>query len=541
MAARARATSTADSETARLRSHLESARQRLANLVVRGLAGQASDQYIALVEEARAAREDAERALAERSASFNIELSSQRAGLDDVRRALPAGSVLVSFIRHLQSPLAGSVRPRPASARSADGDGIASYIAFVTRSNGGLVVLPLGSARVVDELVSAWRADIIAEPARPRRERAPSRAERVSGERLRNAIWDPIAAHLAGATSVFVVADDLLSLVPIGALPGARAEFVLEEGPTIHYLSAERDLLRPAYAADRTSGRGLLAVGGPSFDDGSTLDRASNPPARMSGPATHALRVAPVNCGTFQTMNFNALAGTVDEVRDVARLWADGRGRVSDSVRLLVATDATERVFKSEAPHHEVIHLATHGFFLGSSCVSATESLRAVGGLAPASGRRLSQTFVPADSPLLLSGIALAGANRRASARANEEDGILTAEEVSALDLSGVRWAVLSACDTGLGEIRSGEGVFGLRRAFQIAGAHTVIMSLWSVEDDATRQWMRALYEGRLQRTLSTADAVREASLTVLKSRRAAGQSTHPFYWAAFVAAGDWR
>ena len=142
---------------------------------------------------------------------------------------------------------------------------------------------------------------------------------------------------------------------------------------------------------------------------------------------------------------------------------------------------------------------------------------------------------------MLLSGLALAGANRRAQAKPDEDDGILTAEEVASLDLSGVEWAVLSACDTGVGEIKAGEGVFGLRRAFQVAGARTVVMSLWSVEDQATRAWMRALYEGRFQRKLSTADAVHQASLAVLRDRRANGQSTHPFFWAAFVAAGDWR
>jgi len=112
---------------------------------------------------------------------------------------------------------------------------------------------------------------------------------------------------------------------------------------------------------------------------------------------------------------------------------------------------------------------------------------------------------------------------------------------VASLDLSGTEWAVLSACDTGVGEIKAGEGVFGLRRAFQVAGARTVIMSLWSVDDQSTRAWMRALYEGRFQRHLSTADAVHQASLTVLRDRRARGLSTHPFFWAAFVAAGDWR
>jgi CHAT domain-containing protein len=157
-----------------------------------------------------------------------------------------------------------------------------------------------------------------------------------------------------------------------------------------------------------------------------------------------------------------------------------------------------------------------------------------VGGLAGAPPR-------PTENPLLLSGLALAGANRRASASADGDDGILTAEEVAGLDLSGVEWAVLSACDTGVGEIAAGEGVFGLRRAFQIAGARSVIMSLWSVEDQSTRAWMRALYEGRFDRNRSTADAAHEASLAILRDRRSKGLSTHPFYWAAFVVAGDWR
>src|SRR4029079_2870785 len=139
-------------------------------------------------------------------------------------------------------------------------------------------------------------------------------------------------------------------------------------------------------------------------------------------------------------------------------------------------------------------------------------------------------------NPLALSGLAFAGANVRAAA-VTGDDGILTGEEVAGLNLQGSEWAVVSAFDTGLGEIRAGEGVFGLRRAFQIAGAKTVIMSLWSVDDEATRVWMRALYQGRLARHLDTADAVHEASLSVLRQRRAAHQSTHPFYWAAFVAA----
>jgi len=163
-----------------------------------------------------------------------------------------------------------------------------------------------------------------------------------------------------------------------------------------------------------------------------------------------------------------------------------------------------------------------------------------VGGLASATSTTDVRT--PLSEHLFsLSGLALAGANNRSSGEPGAEDGILTAEEVVSLNLEGVEWAVLSACDTGLGRIRAGEGIFGLRRAFQIAGVRTVIMSLWAVDDEATRLWMQSLYEGRLTRHLSTARAVRDASIAMLSYRRTKGLSTHPFFWAGFVAAGNWR
>jgi CHAT domain-containing protein len=161
------------------------------------------------------------------------------------------------------------------------------------------------------------------------------------------------------------------------------------------------------------------------------------------------------------------------------------------------------------------VHLATHGFVLDPGCVVA--------------------------NPLLRSGLALAGANARATAAAGEEDGILTAEEIASLELSGVEWAVLSACEGGTGEVVDGEGVLGLCRAFRVAGARTVLLSLWPVEDDAARRWIRELYQARLGRGRSTDRAVAEASLYCLRRLRERRQYPHPYLWTSFVAAGDWR
>ncbi len=146
-----------------------------------------------------------------------------------------------------------------------------------------------------------------------------------------------------------------------------------------------------------------------------------------------------------------------------------------------------------------------------------------------------------AESPLLRSGLVLAGANRRAETSRDEDDGILTAEEIAGLDLSAAQWAVLSACDTGRGDLQAGEGVVGLRRAFQVAGARTVILSLWPVLDNVAADWMAELYRGKFVRGDTTATSVRAASRSLLAARRAAGQSTHPLYWSGFIATGDWR
>jgi CHAT domain-containing protein len=215
-------------------------------------------------------------------------------------------------------------------------------------------------------------------------------------------------------------------------------------------------------------------------------------------------------------------------------LWK--KGNRQEPATELAGIEASEAAFKAMARGKRVLHVAAHGFFLEGSCPAITEQT--------AVERREVTEFVPAlagENPLLLSGLALAGANHRDAAAADEEDGILTAEEVAALDLSGVEWAVLSACGTGLGQIEPGEGVFGLRRAFQLAGARTLIVSLWPVEDDASRRWMESLYRARFVEGQGTAEAVRLATRKQLEHRRDRGLSTHPFYWAGLVAAGDWR
>jgi len=516
----------------RLAQALTSAYQRLANLTVRGPGNDPPEQYRKLLDEARQEKEQAERALAKKSTSFQQEQTRNQIAFAEVAASLASGDALVAFAHynHYEAASRKPISPIP------------SYLVLVQR--GGErepTLVPLGTAKEIEALVARWSEEaakgVMISGRSPKQTGA---AYRKAGETLRRKIWDPVATHLQKATRVFIVPDGALNLVNLAALPVGQSDYLMETGPLIHYLSAERDLVPSETPAIK--GEGLLALGDPAFDE-TTLFAALDSKSRKSAASGEAVAMASryrgerSNCGDFQSMRFEPLPASEHEVKEIVSLWTRGSGTAT--VIDLTGAAASEAAFKEQASGKRVLHLATHGFFLAGRCPSALASARGVGGV-----KAVAQDEPPpvtGDNPLLLSGLALAGANHRALAKPEEDDGILTAEEIAAMNLSGVEWAVLSACETGVGKVEAGEGVFGLRRAFQMAGAGTLIMSLWSVEDESARQWMRALYEGRLVKKLSTAESVRAASLEVLRIRRQKSQSTHPFFWAAFVAAGDWR
>lgn len=514
LAARARSTTSIDPQLAALNVALDAARQRFANLMLRTLQG-GDPIPRAILDQARQQKEDAERELAGRSAAVQAELTRARAGLAGVRAALPTQSAMVSFVRYERTVVLKS--PRTPTLRM-----VPSYIAFVIRSNSSDVsAVPLGSAISLETIVKSWRDEAargaITLDLPPK---AAENAYRTVGDRLRRRMWDPLTPHLAGISRVFIVPDGALNFVSVVALPTPGGAYLGEGPQVLHYLSTERDLIPTAAAAEA---RGMLAVGGPAFGSPGTAKATALRASSSNGALSP--------CEDLRSRYFHALPGSTNEAAEVARIWSTGD---TGDAMLLTGRAATETAVKRAVAGRQIVHFATHGFFLSPRCAIAPAGPRT--GLS-ASSTRAS----PTESPLLLSGLAFAGANNRRPATASQDDGILTAEEVAGLNLQSAEWAVLSACETGLGEIKAGEGVFGLRRAFQIAGARTVIMSLWAIDDDATLNWMSALYRARISKRLNTADAMHDAGLAMLRDRRARGQSTHPFYWAGFVAAGDWK
>jgi CHAT domain-containing protein/tetratricopeptide (TPR) repeat protein len=550
MAARRRATHWAREAGARdLVTELSDASSELARLVLRG--GEDADAATAVrAEAARLRRESAERDLSRRSRSFRRDRGRAALGLDDVIDALPASSALVAFTQYDHLP----------GGRDAGAGGVVpSYLAFVLTAAHEPRVVRLGAASAIDTLVFRWHSE--AARGTLRRSPSPQAAEascRAAGRTLRAAIWDPLAPWLTGVGRVFVVPDGSIHLVNFSALPAGASAYLVESGPIFHTLTAERDLVPDGGFAP---GHGLLAVGGVDFDSATSLDTGNAElfaTARPAG-APAPFRGDPPDCPAFHSIRFAPLPASGEEVDDVVAIWESGAQPAETALRLRGPT-AGEEAVKRLAPGRRIVHLATHGFVLGGACAAAATGARGIGGLRPRSTsadvgrsiRRLDDAWMrppgaatladeAVDNPLLRSGLALAGANRRDEASEGEDDGILTADEVAAMDLEGVEWAVLSACDTGIGEAHAGEGVFGLRRAFLVAGARTVVTSLWTVRDEVVRAWSEALYRARFHDGLDTAAAVQRADRRLLETRRSAGESTHPFFWAAFVAAGEWR
>ena len=470
-----------DPEVARLLKEMDKARADL--LAVEQAAPDKQNNKDAIIE-ATDRMEKIERELADRSAELRNDERVSAVRLEDLRHSLPAHSVLISYVAYKRYAVE---KVDPARTRTP------AYMAFVLKPDSEQIrVYDLGDAKPIDDLVARARASADAEAhagglGAVRNERQ----WREAAEALRQRVWDPLRAEFGDAKLALVVPDGVLNLVPFSGLPDGKG-YLVEHGPVIHILSSERDLV-PVEGARKKAG--LLAFGNPAFEQAA------------DGVLVSGLRDAGIPCENLDKVAFRPLPGTAAEIDDIRAEWQ--RWKSGEPSALETGAEATRARFLEEAPHSRVLHIATHAFLFDSRC----------GG----------------GNPLLRSGLVFAG-----SPHAGEAS-ILTAQQIASMDLSGVDWAVLSACNTGNGELHDGEGVLGLERAFREAGARSVVMALWPVDDNLTHQFMHELYAQRLGLHASTADAVWNAERKLLLARRAARKSTHPWYWAGFVGSGAWE
>jgi CHAT domain-containing protein/lipopolysaccharide biosynthesis regulator YciM len=452
--------------------------------------------------------------LARRSAPLRTlaALPSPATIVDRVAEALPKDGALVEFIAYMDHPY----EPTPSNPMSQPG-GLAPTARSELRYL-ALVLLPDKTTRSVD-LGFAEPINLAAARLRDALANRDAAYEGLAQDLYQRA-FQPLLPLLGGAHRLFLSPDGQLALVPFAALHD-RHQFLVETFD-FTYLTSGKDLLpRPQEPVPADS---VAVLADPDF----SAPRSPTPLflAETSAQATRSSveRFLPLSIENLahRAWNPTPLPGTRQEAEAIRRLLP--------RAQLFLGSEATkERLLRLKTPG--ILHLATHGFFLED--VSAPTHSRAVAQFG-ALGEAPLAAHLP--DPLLRSGLIFTGAGAAAPDASNSTQSpsgsaLATALELSGLNLWGTQLVVLSACDTGRGDVRLGQGVYGLRRAFIVAGAETLVISLWKVNDETTRTLMEAYYTNLLAGQ-GRASALREA----MRSLRAI--KPEPHYWAPFIALG---
>ncbi len=498
---------------------LRTLRIQIAQKILSGPGQEGPDIHRQLLSAWEAEKEKLETELASRIPEMALERRLANADRQAVAKALPPGSALVEFIRF--DPFDFKAVPANNEAHWKP----SRYAAFVMAAGepDNIMMLDLGPAEDIDRMISDYRTTITGESDRQsgRGITATGGDTRVSGDngaRLRGALFDPLTKVLGGRKRVFLAPDGNLYRVPFAALPLDADRYLIDEYH-IGYVGSGRDVLRFG-SGSKSRSSAPLVIADPDYDleSGVQTVQTVKPQntASLGRQSRDLLKTAP---------HFNRLPGTRAEGERIAALLR---------VTPLLDRDASKQQLRAHASPR-ILHIATHGFFLpdqhgplGPGNPKADHD-RASASLGNAP---LSRSM---ENPLLRSGLVLAGANTWVQGKRpppEAGDGILTGEDALGLDILDTELVVLSACETGLGDIRSGEGVFGLRRAFLLAGAKTLVMSLWKVPDSETRMLMEDFYT-RLLQGRPRLDALREAQLAIKSN------FPGPFHWGAFVCQGD--
>ena len=480
-----------------LLDQLATVAQEFSNLTYRAPQKLSTSAYRARLETLAQQQEELQGQLAARSTSFRETLVPIT--LETVRNAIPSDAVLVEWFRYQ------SFDPR--AKLSAHSDTRPRYVAYVLKHAQAPLAIDIGEAQPIEALITKFRR-ALAEPTMNSRGATRVGVPRVDMKQLTaelsEKLIEPLSAHLSGSERLLISPDAALSLVPFAALLDEHGHYLAQHFE-VSYLTSGRDLLRISDAPAQSESVMLAA---PAYGNKNDAQLLAEAPTRATRSA-ELDRSGPV---------FDPLPGTRAEANAIQLLLG------LDEEHVLTGDRATEAELRSlHGPR--ILHLATHGFFLRD------EDWAAVFGNSIGWD---DKTAAPIrENPLLRSGLALAGANERRSGDA--DDGILTAAEVAQLDLVGTQLVVLSACETALGTVDAGEGVFGLRRALALAGAQSQLVSLWKVDDAATEALMTQYYQ-RLLKGEGRAAALRSVQLSMLGDPA----HQHPYYWAAFIPIGNW-
>ena len=475
------------------------------------------EQWSQQVRELTSSKEALESELSQKSAVFRDALKTITPEL--IQAAVPENGVLVDFLLYNKFS--------PSKENEVDGLVTPSLLAVIVKREGEPQLVDLGSKAPLAEAIDQWRQTFGMSPEGKR-----------AGLAIRNQIWKPLLKHIDDFDTVLVSTDGVLGRLPIGALPGKQTGSYLIEDHRIALVPVPQllpALVNPQGASSLD--RELLLLGDVNYD--AVSDAAPEEKRKKRRPGGRR--------SDGVDREFDRLDGAAGEVAAIQVLYQELYEADSNDVGTLKKSEASEAAFRALAGKYRVLHLATHGFFASANLQSGMNSEAVI-----RSGRKgfaSTATEVVGLNPGLLSGLAFAGANLEPEL--GKDDGILTAQEITFLPLNGVETVVLSACETGLGEVAGGEGLIGIQRAFQIAGVKTTVASLWKVNDQATRVLMERFYRNLWEKEMSHLDALREAQLYILNNPNSVRsldvdsgnkeKRASPELWAAFQISGDWR
>jgi CHAT domain-containing protein/Tfp pilus assembly protein PilF len=461
---------------------------RLAKLILSRPQKMSPEEHQSQIKTLEGEREKLEAEISRRSLGFYE--GSQPVTLAAVRAAVPPDAALVEFaVYRLFNWKAADDRSEYGEPR---------YVAYVIRNRDEVRWAELGAGAEVDKAVDALRQAL----------RDPLRKDvRQLARAVDEKVMRPVRALSGDARRLLISPDGALNLIPFESLVDEQGRHLIQRY-SFTYLTSGRDLLR--LRAARESKGGPLVVADPAFGEPAVV--ASRAGMGRTADANGRVQL------DYSQLFFGPLPGVGAEVRALKELLPQAT--------FLTREQATKSaLMRVSAP--SILHIATHGFFLQND-----PQVRDRGGAQTKSETRLGKSLAQVENPLLRSGLALAGANRGLG---GEEDGVLTAFEAAHLDLWGTKLVVLSACDTGVGAVKVGDGVYGLRRALVLAGAESQLMSLWPVSDRSTRDLMIDYYKG-LVRNEGRGEALRRVQLRMLSDK----SHGHPYYWASFIQAGEW-
>jgi CHAT domain-containing protein len=453
-------------------TELQRDRQLLANLLLRGPGREGTQRYRQQLDELRQSRDRLERALARQVAAFAAVQQARTAGPTDVAGRLPAGAILIELVKYDRFNFQHKAQQKGwAPARYA-----ALLMERPATANAGPSIrfLDLGDAQPIDAAIHAWRTAA-------QKGAIPERIDRE----LRDLLWTPLARQLpAGTTRLILAPDGETALVPFEAIRLANDKYLVEHYH-VSYVSSGRDLMpRPLPTAPGPA----LVLADPDYD---ALGEAPKDGVSATGPRFADAKRSAADFRKQQQV-FQRLPGFAAEAAGVRKTLQ--KHRPDWPLELRQQQHASEEVLQA-IRRPRLLYLITHGFFLPD--LERPKDDRTMRGLEVVSldtGRARLPSF--GEDPRLRSGLALAGANHwQQRSERGQSDGLLTAREVENLDLFGTELVVLSACETGLGQVQVGEGVLGLRRAFQAAGARTVLASLWKVPDNETEKLMTRFFQ----------------------------------------------